>query len=89
MLLIHEQILKKGLSVRQVERMARQKGAEASPRTPSEPSPITPLERALSERLGAPVRIRSQKGRGQIVIDYFGEEDLARVLEAMGVTLEE
>ncbi|MCL6623763.1 MAG: ParB/RepB/Spo0J family partition protein [Fimbriimonadales bacterium] len=89
MLLIHEQILKKGLSVRQVERLARQKGAEAPSRTPSEPSPITPLERALSERLGAPVRIRSQKGRGQIVIDYFGEEDLARVLEAMGVTLEE
>ncbi len=88
MLLIHEQIIKKGLSVRQVEKLARQKGGDAPSRPTSEPRELTPLERALSERLGAPVRIHSKKERGQIVIDYFGEEDLTRILEALGVILD-
>lgn len=87
MLLIHEQILKNGLSVRQVEKLTRQQGAKTAQRTTPTPREITPLERALSEHLGAPARIYSQKQRGQIIIDYFGEEDLARILEIIGVTL--
>ncbi|MBV6502470.1 MAG: Stage 0 sporulation protein J [Fimbriimonadales bacterium] len=86
-LAVHDLILERGLSVREIEQLARQRstrarGAEAKPQTP------TPLESALSERLGAPCKIVSRNGRGRIEVTFFGEEDLTRIIELLGVRID-
>jgi len=85
---MYDQILEKGLTVREVERSAK-------PSKPGGPSPapgskrherdpnVMALEDAVASRLGAPVHI----GDGKIVIDYYSDDDLQRILEVLQVTL--
>ena len=70
------------LSVRDVERLAREWSAPAADAAPpaERNAHIVDLERRLSERLGTRVTLRDQRGRGKIVIDYYSAEDLDRVL---------
>lgn len=86
-LLVHRRIIEKSLSVREVERMAR--GTHAKPRksraaeTPAQDG----LESALSEFFGTPTRVvRAGKG-GKIEIEFYGDDDLSRILDALGITL--
>jgi ParB family chromosome partitioning protein len=90
-LAIFEQIKKKGLSVRDVERAARTRPGQ-SERAATQPHQklagkparnpdLIAVEEALSEKLGTPVQI----GGGEISIEYYSEEDLQRILEILGV----
>ncbi len=75
-----------GLSVREVERLAT---ATKPPRKAREEKDVFTkhLETSLGERLASPVAIdRSEKG-GRILISFFSDEDLERVLEALGIKL--
>lgn len=78
--------LKEGLSVREVERLATATRPERKPR--EEKDVFTKhLESSLGERLASPVKIdRGEKG-GTIAISFFSDEDLERVLEALGLQL--
>jgi ParB family chromosome partitioning protein len=70
------------LSVRDVEKLAREWGqphGEEAPRT-ERSAHILDLERQLTERLGTRVTIRDQRGHGRVVISYYANEDLDRVL---------
>ncbi len=79
-------IVRQGLSVREVEAQVR---AQAKPAAPAKegviPAPrgtpwVTELEARMAESLGAKVAVRNQPGyRGQIVIEYYGREDLDRL----------
>lgn len=71
-----------GWSVRAVE--ARVRGEGRSRRR--EPRPLTPegrrVEEALRRRLGTDVRIHAgRRGRGVLAINYYSNDDLARLLE--------
>lgn len=73
-------IVERGLSVREVERAAQPTQPKKRPRKGSVDPNLVAVERTLSERLGAPVKIVA----GRIEIAYFGDEDLERLIEALG-----
>lgn len=71
-----------GWSVREVETRVRGEGRSRR----REPRPLTPegrrVEEALRRRLGTDVRIHAgRRGRGVLAINYYSNDDLARLLE--------
>jgi ParB family chromosome partitioning protein len=83
-----QEILKRGLSVRQVEEMTAAR-RQRRPRNPARRGRIHPLlaswEDELRHAFGTQVRIQGGTARGRIEISYFSEEDLERILEVVGV----
>lgn len=65
-----KRIAELGLSVRETEKIAKQ-------RTSLYPD----LEDKLSQCIGNPVRIRTGKKKGKIEIEFYGEEDLIRIVK--------
>ncbi len=95
---LHRAILDKGLSVRDVERLAKEyrEGGSAAPSRQAEPKTAEPLperdrlaldamEARLREHLGTRVEIRHKTGDGSgtIEIAYFSPEDLERVVDGI------
>ncbi|MGH8645689.1 MAG: ParB/RepB/Spo0J family partition protein, partial [Gammaproteobacteria bacterium] len=79
------QIVAKGLSVREVERLVRrllQEVGREAPTTHRAPDPnLGRLEQDLSERLGAKVALNhTPKGKGSLVIHYHSLEQLDGIL---------
>lgn len=90
-LAIYEQILERGLTVREVEKASKPKVEKpAGPSRSQSPAPV-PADpnddafiAALREHVAAPVRLqRSDKG-GKLVIEFFSDDDLGRILEVLG-----
>ncbi len=81
----------RGLSVRECEQRAQvlAGGARARRRRkagPEESPAVRALRERVEERLGSPVRIeRDVRGKGQIVVRFFSDEDLTRVLVRLGI----
>jgi ParB family chromosome partitioning protein len=76
------------LSVRDIERLAREWGAEPRPSAPTSAAPernahVIDVERQLTERLGTKVSIRDRLGHGRISIEYYSPDDLERLLETL------
>ena len=75
------------LSVRQAERLCKQMSHEAAPK--AEPEAAAPLEvdyiaeceAALSRQLGRGVKIINGKRKGRFELEFYGQEDLQRLLE--------
>jgi ParB family transcriptional regulator, chromosome partitioning protein len=98
-LALHRRIVEKGLSVRQVEELARTyherrknvKSARTQPAEQDTPAPpsrealqIDAFARELRERLATQVAIRHRtSGGGRIEIEYYSPDDLERVLEVL------
>ncbi|MFN0067024.1 MAG: ParB/RepB/Spo0J family partition protein [Limisphaerales bacterium] len=89
-------VLDSGLNVRQTEELvaAAQSAPPAFP-GPMEPRPsavrdvhVAALETRLRERLGTKVSLRYRKGRGQIDIRFFSDDELERLLALLGVPAE-
>ncbi|MCA8980564.1 MAG: ParB/RepB/Spo0J family partition protein [Planctomycetes bacterium] len=85
-LTILAKVAREGLSVRQTEALVRdaagaaQKEAPAKTVTPAAPW-IVELQDRMREHLGTKVQLHNKKGyRGQITIEYYGREDLDRLL---------
>ena len=83
---IARQVVKKGLSVRETERLVRQLQAGGKPKTPAaKPAPsadIRRLEIEVSEKLGAKVRVEhTAKGAGKLVINYNNLDELDGILK--------
>lgn len=77
--LLAREIIARGLSVRETERRVQ---AQARPRAARSVDPdVVALERRLSERLGARVRIQTRRaGTGRITIDYHSMDELEGLL---------
>lgn len=91
MLELYEQILIRGLSVRDVERLVRaaQEGdrrSEPRPRPALDPNWVA-LQDGLGVYFGAPVRLEKGAHGGKLVVEFFSDDDLQRILEVLGVTL--
>ncbi len=84
-----ERIIDRGLSVRDVERLVRAKTKArrrhaAGPVGGVAPS-VSSIEEKLRQLLGTKVQVRRQKdGRGEIVIEYYSNDDLDRILDLFG-----
>lgn len=93
---LFKKILEDGISVREAEKMARkepaarikvgQEQSKPKPEPPSDPN-WRALEEALSNYFGAIVRLQKRELGGSVVIDFYSDEDLDRILEVLGVRL--
>lgn len=84
-LAILAKVAREGLSVRQTEALVRESAggqAEETEKTITPPAPwVTELQDRMRDHLGTKVQVHNKQGyRGQITIDYYGREDLDRLL---------
>ncbi len=89
--LVAERVMKQGLTVRETEQLVEQlKGlAKGQPRVlgvaVKDPHVIA-IEERLRQRFGTGINVRHNKGgKGRIVIEYYNNDELARVLGLLGV----
>ena len=88
------EVIKKGLSVRETERLVKRlslqesKGAmDVKPAREEDPH-LGYLEETLKKFLGTQVRIPRKERKGKIEIEFYSEEDLERIIERiMGASL--
>jgi ParB family chromosome partitioning protein len=76
------------LSVREAERLVQQlRAGRPAPRRPPEAGEVERAAARMAERLqralGTKVEIRARGGRGRIVISYFSNGELDRLLERL------
>ena len=88
-LLFAEKIIKERMTVRQAEEWAKELNKNEITKKPHPPKTIslTPeirdVENRLRGLLGTKVRIKAGTTGGKIEIDYYGEEDLERIINAL------
>ncbi len=90
-LLLARRTIEEGWSVREAEK--RVKSVKEPTETSNEKRPsdaranqaIEDLQRKLTSHLGTTVAFRHSPKKGKIVIEYFGNDDLQRILEVIGV----
>jgi ParB family chromosome partitioning protein len=82
---IRRKIVEKGLSVRQVEDLARKRRSNKKRKDfPGEAFHyFQSLEVKLKQSLGTKVQIRTRGKQGRIVIHFYSDEELDRLLERL------
>lgn len=81
-----QKILTLRLSVRQAEAMCKRLAAEEKKPAPAKRPAVNYIaecEKALTRRLDRKVRIVSGKRKGRFELEFYGEEDLQRLYEAL------
>jgi len=93
-----ERILKFNLNVRQTEELVTQlqkkqsttsSGSSSNSHVVNRDAHVVDLETRLRERLGAKVQLRYRQGKGSVEVRFFTDEDLERILEILGVKLDQ
>ncbi len=91
---LFRRIVKEGLSVRQAEALARRaaKAPEPEAKRPTpHPSGGDPQWQALADGLsvyfGSPVKLQKGEVGGHIVVDFYSDDDLQRILDVLGMHL--
>lgn len=90
-LLLARQAIERGWSVRELERkveVVRKPGDRAGKSrsvAPSEQAAIDDLQKQLSTAFSTRVTLRHSPKKGKIVIEYYGNDDLQRIMETMGL----
>ena len=91
-LAVAETILRRSATVRDAERMvARQLGTtrrrkRQTPGAAATPATFDDLQNRLQQHLGTRVTLHHGEKRGRIEIEYYGNDDLERVLNAIGLS---
>jgi ParB family chromosome partitioning protein len=85
---VFRKVLAKGLSVRDVEQLVRNGAQKSTPRgkhaRAGGSTALSSVEDRLRRLLGTRVHVRSlQGGKGEIVIEYYSDEDLDRLIEVL------
>ena len=90
---VAETILRRSATVRATERLvARQLGGtrprrrRQAPTVSVTPATIEELQNRLQQHLGTRVTVHHGEKRGRIEIEYYGNDDLQRVLSALGLS---
>jgi len=82
---LRDRILEEGLSVRAAEEIARPAPREAKPKQRSAPADpqLQRLTDSLRQHFQTRVRVQGDGTRGRVEIEYFGEEDLNRIVDQL------
>jgi len=83
---LRDRILQEGLSVREVERLAREERRTPPRARRAEPQPdpaLTRIQGDLQRRFQTPVFVRQRGRRGAIEIVFYGDADLDRIIRIM------
>ncbi len=82
-----KQVLARGLTVRETEKLVQKlnKSGQARPEQPKSREDIyfASLEEDLSRHFGTKVQIRKKGGKGKVEIEFYSSEDLDRLLELL------
>ena len=82
-----EKVIKEGLNVRQLETLIQQLNQNVSRETKKKQVKkdifLIEQESHLRERFGTTVKIKQNKNKGKIEIEFFSKEDLKRILEIL------
>ncbi|HJV47113.1 MAG TPA: ParB/RepB/Spo0J family partition protein [Bacillota bacterium] len=81
---IAQEVIKKDLSVRQIEELIKEMTRNVSRETKEKPKrdvSLTQFEERLQETFGTSVHIKMGKNKGKIEIDFYTNEDLERILD--------
>lgn len=86
---LYKKILREGLSVRSVERLAREQAEGKATQSAKTQAPqddtYAGFTSRLTERLKAPVKFtRNANGRGSITIKFSSDDELHRLIKALG-----
>jgi ParB family chromosome partitioning protein len=92
-LLVSETILRRSATVRATERLVARQLGMLRPRrkqrgkgTIVSSATIDDLQNRLQQHLGTRVTVHHSEKRGRIEVEYYGRDDLQRVLAAMGLS---
>ncbi len=85
---IYERIVRNDLNVRQVERLVRETGTKKQKKvfqlSHSAQSSVASLEEKIQHALGTKVKVHvHDKGKGEIVIEFYSTDDLDRLFELL------
>jgi len=92
-LYVYRETIQKGLSVRQVEQMVKEMAAEKqsqSAKAATTPARLPPaykrIEDNMASHFSTKVRMdRKKTGKGTIVIEFYSDEDLERIMDKMSL----
>ena len=98
--LLAEEIIRRQLTVRAAEKLVAQhftqngaakptRGQSSSPAQPALGPAIQHLQNRLQQHLATHVTLQHSEKRGRIEIEYYGQDDLDRILQVLGITPEE
>ncbi len=82
-----KEIVDKGLSVREVEEKVYGKGKTKPRRLKRIYPQLQLIEDKLKQYFGTSVKVVKGRKRGKILIEFYSDEDLSRILELLKVTL--
>lgn len=82
---VRDQILARHLSVRQTEALVAQPASPPSPGKMQADPFLARMQESLQAHLEAPVTLRRKGQRGTLTIAFQSEDELARILERIGV----
>ena len=76
-------VVKKGLSVRETENLVKRRAAGGKRVEATRDHSLNDIESQLQQALGTRVRVFHGKKRGRIMIEYYSNEDLNRILDIL------
>lgn len=84
-----QQIIQKGLSVRKVEELIKNRfqNVRESPRLPRKPANLLAVEEKMQRALGTRVKITQGPHKGKIEIEFYSTDDLSRILDLLKIRL--
>ena len=88
-LYVFRETMQRGLSVRQVEQMVKDMVSERAPAAPKAPAAKLPhaykrIEDNMASHFSTRVKLdRKKSGKGSIVIEFYNDEDLERIMDKM------
>jgi len=88
--LVAERVLKRSLTVRETEKLVEQLKGDAKVRSralggPLKSAHVLAIEEKLQQKLGTHVSVHHGKKKGRIEIEYYGNDELSRLLGIFGV----
>jgi ParB family chromosome partitioning protein len=91
-LYVFREVQQKGLSVRQVEQLVKdmQAGKESSDKTKQIAQKLPPAYKRIEDNMAShfSTRVkmdRKKNGKGAVVIEFYSDTDLERIMEKMGI----
>ena len=82
-LTLAKRIVGEQLSVRQVEQLIKRRSGKAKPRRTKGESLHADVEDRLRKHLGTKVVIRSKRQNGEVILSYYSQEDLTRIVDVI------